>query len=412
MKKIILSAVALATTLFATAQETVNISMSEGYSDQVYFKLEDQSINTFEASSWDIAFLRIDPQNIGIRVNDGAGIQVFEAANDPAEFDNIAIANEGDWTPLYNDDTNWDNGAFMQGSATFGWGEYNPATHHVEGTIVFVLKYADGTYVKFINEDYFGAYTFKYATWNGTDWVGETTKVVENASNPDNRYNYYSFTNNEEVIAEPALDNWDFVFTKYTTYLDPPAAYYNVTGVLHNPNVTVAENEETSGAGDPDDQVYLEEINTIGYDWKAFNGTGYDVNSNMAYYVKTTSNTVYRMVFTEFNGTATGDIAFDFEDVSEQLGFETISEGISFGMYPNPSTNGEVTLVYDISTGNSEKNTVEIYAMNGTRVFSEEVTSQDGFYNKTINVSSLRSGVYVVNFISGGSSISKKLIIK
>jgi len=410
MKKLLLSAIVLATTI-ATAQETVNISMGAGYENEVYVNLEDLTENTYEAASWDIAFLRNDPQNIGIRVNDGIGIQVFEAATTPEDFYTIDIANEATWTPLYNDDTNWDNGAFMQGSAGFGWGEYNPVNHHVEGTIVFVLKYADGTYVKFINEDYFGAYTFKYATWNGTDWVGEATETVDNTSNPNNRYNYYSIQNNEEVVAEPAVDNWDFVFTKYTTFLDPPGAFYSVTGVLHNPTVTVAQNEEPTGAGDPDNQMYLEEINTIGYDWKSFNGSDYDVNSDMAYYIKRADNSVYRLVFTEFEGTSTGNLTFVYENVSEQLGFETVSENSSFGMFPNPTANGQVTLVYDTAT-TSGKNIVEIYAMNGTRVFSQELTNQGGFYNKTIDVSALQTGVYVVNFTSGSNSISKKLIVK
>tara|TARA_R100000935_G_scaffold1439_1_gene4607 strand:- start:168715 stop:169947 length:1233 start_codon:yes stop_codon:yes gene_type:complete len=410
MKKLLLSATLLATTI-ATAQETVNISMGAGYKDEVYVNLENVTENTYEAASWDIAFLRNDPQNIGIRVNDGIGIQVYEAANTPAGFNTIDIANEASWTPLYNDDTNWDNGAFMQGSATFGWGEYNPVTHHVEGTIVFVLKFADGTYVKFLNEEYFGGYTFKYATWNGTAWVGETTETVENTSNPDNRYNYYSIQNNEEVVAEPAVDAWDFVFTKYSTFLDPPGSYYIVTGVLHNPTVTVAQNEETAGPGDPDDQTYLEEINTIGYDWKSFNVSDYDVNSDLAYYVKRADNSVYRLVFTEFEGATTGDLTFEFENVSEQLGFETIAESGSFGIYPNPTVNGEVTLVYDLAT-TSAKNTVEIYAINGTKVLSEALTSQEGFYTKTLDVSALQSGVYVVHFISGNNSISKKLIVK
>ena len=370
MKKLLLSATLLATTI-ATAQETVNISMGAGYKDEVYVNLENVTENTYEAASWDIAFLRNDPQNIGIRVNDGIGIQVYEAANTPAGFNTIDIANEASWTPLYNDDTNWDNGAFMQGSATFGWGEYNPVTHHVEGTIVFVLKFAD----------------------------------------PDNRYNYYSIQNNEEVVAEPAVDAWDFVFTKYSTFLDPPGSYYIVTGGLHNPTVTVAQNEETAGPGDPDDQMYLEEINTIGYDWKSFNGTDYDVNSDLAYYVKRADNSVYRLVFTEFEGATTGDLTFEFENVSEQLGFETIAESGSFGIYPNPTVNGEVTLVYDLAT-TSAKNTVEIYAINGTKVLSEALTSQEGFYTKTLDVSALQSGVYVVHFISGNNSISKKLIVK
>lgn len=412
MKKLVLSIMAFGSLISSQAQETVTLSMGAGYADEVYFNLEDQATNTFDAASWDIAFLRHDPMDMSIRVNDGVGIQVFEASDDPADFNTIDVANEANWTPLYNDDTDWDNGAFMQGSATFGWGEYNPANHHVEGTIVFVLKYADGTYVKFINEDYFGAYTFKYASWDGTNWIGETTRTVANTTNPENRYNYFSLRNNIEVVAEPALDAWDFVFTKYNTFLDPPGQNYIVTGVLHSPEVTVAENDETTGAGDPNTLTYLEEINTIGYDWKSFTGSGYDVNSDMAYYVKIDANTVYRVIFTEFEGSSSGNITFTIEDVSDQLGVESVSDNVSFGMFPNPTANGQVTVVFENVTSSSIDNSVEIYTMNGAKVLKTEVTNNGGFYQKNLNVSSLQSGVYVVKFTAGNSSVSKKLIIQ
>ncbi|GHC45308.1 T9SS type A sorting domain-containing protein [Ulvibacter litoralis] len=409
MKKFLLFVVLTVTGFAATAQQTaVTLSMGSGYTNEVYYSFASETATSFDANSWDIAFLRNSSQNIGIRVNAGIGIQVFEAADSASDWNTIDIADEASWTPLYNDDTNWDNGAFMQGSASYGWGEYNPVTHHVEGTIVFVLKYADGTYKKFINEDYFGGYTFKYATWDGTAWIGETTQTVANSSNPDNRYNYYSLQNNEEVIAEPADTAWDMVFTKYVTDLGG-GMFYNVTGVLHSANVTVAQNEEITGGGDPNGLDYLEAINTIGYDWKSFNGSAYEVNDAMAYYIKYDESTVYRLVFNDFEGSSTGNITFNFEDVSDVLGFETVSEGVSFGMYPNPTTNKQLTIVYDASTAVSEASNIDIYALNGAKVFSEAMTT--GFNNKQLDLSALQSGLYVVTFTSGTNSITKKLIL-
>lgn len=412
MKKLLQIAAIALTGLMAHAQQTnVTLSMGAGYADEVYYKLSLEETNTYEAISWDIAFLREDSQNIGIRTNDGIGIQVFEAADSASDWNNINIADEASWTPLYNDDTNWDNGAFMQGSASYGWGEYNPISHHVEGTIVFVLKYADGTYRKFINEDYFSGYTFKYATWNGTAWVGETTTTISNNNNPDNRYNYYSLQDNTDVIAEPAIGAWDFVFRKYNTFLDPPGENYIVTGTLQNPYITIAKNEEPTGDGNPNGQNYSEEINTIGHDWKTFNGAGYDVNSDMAYYVKYDENTVYRLVFETFEGSSTGNLSFNFEDVSDLLGLENISEGITFGMYPNPSTDKMVEVVYTIKNSTSQNNTIAVYNIQGKQVFNTKFSSSAGFFNKTLNLSALQSGMYIVKVTSGNNSISKKLIL-
>lgn len=410
MKRIKLSIVIAVFAGYLTAQEvTVNTSMGAGYETEVYYKLSTETETTFSAASWDISFLRNDNLNHGIRVNDGIGIEVFEASNNPADWNSIDVADEASWTPLYNNDTQWNNGAFMQGSATYGWGEYNPVTHHIEGSVIFVLKYTDGTYRKFINEDYFGGYTFKYAMWDGVNWSSDATEMVSNSNNPNSRYNYFSLENNLEVVAEPAESDWDFVFRKYATFLDPPGVYYVVTGALHNSNVTVAQNEE-AGTPNPNGLSYLEEMNTIGYDWKEFTGV-WTIDSDQKYYVKYDENIVYRLYFTNFEGSSTGNLTFVFEDVSALLGFENVSEGLSFAIYPNPSKDKRIQLIYDINIASSEENKIDIYDLNGRKVFYTNTSNTKGFYNKTLDLSSLQSGMYVLTFTSGSKTISKKLIL-
>ena len=409
MKKILLTAFAIATTLCTIAQQTIDVSMGAGYTSEVYYKLDTQTAITFQADSWDVAFLRNDDFNLSARVNDGIGIKVFEVANTPEQYGSVDVSNQNDWVELVNGNTNWEDGAFMQGSATFGFGEYNPATNHVEGTIVFVLQYDDGTYRKMIIEDYFGAYTFKYATWDGSTWSSDTTATVANTSNPDNRYNYYSLQNNQEVIAEPSEDNWDFVFRKYTSFINPPGQNYVVSGALHNPNVAVAQNQETSDA-DPNGLDYLEEINTIGYDWKSFTGT-WNIDSDQKYYVKYENNTVYRMYFTDFGGSASGDLSFVLQDVTDLLGFESISENLSFGMYPNPSLDGTVNIVYENKNTAAATNTIRVYAVNGEQVYETTTLNNNGFFTQQLDLSFLDSGMYVLQFESGDTTISKKLIL-
>ena len=409
MKKILLTAFAIATTLCTIAQQTIDVSMGAGYTSEVYYKLDTQTAITFQADSWDVAFLRNDDFNLSARVNDGIDIKVFEVADTPEQYGSVDVSNQNNWVELVNGNTNWEDGAFMQGSATFGFGEYNPATNHVEGTIVFVLQYDDGTYRKMIIEDYFGAYTFKYATWDGSTWSSDTTATVANTSNPDNRYNYYSLQNNQEVIAEPSEDNWDFVFRKYTSFINPPGQNYVVSGALHNPNVTVAQNQETSDA-DPNGLDYLEEINTIGYDWKSFTGT-WNIDSDQKYYVKYENNTVYRMYFTDFGGSASGDLSFVLQDVTDLLGFESISENLSFGMYPNPSLDGTVTIVYENKNTAAATNTIRVYAVNGAQVYKTTTLNNNGFFNKQLDLSFLDSGMYILQFDSGDTTISKKLIL-
>lgn len=400
----------------AFAQETVvNLSMQPSYTDQVYYKLSTETATSFIANSWDIAFLRTSSYNFGMRVNSGIGIEVFEAASTAADYNTVDVANETNWTPLYNSETTWSNGAFEQGSATYGFGEYNPVTHGVDGTIVFVLKYADGTYRKFINETYAAGYTFKYATWDASTstWSADQTITIPNTNNPDNQFNYYSLQNNAEVVAEPAISDWDFVFTKYATdYYGDGTLYYPVTGTLHSDEVTVAQNDEPTGMPSNPTLSYSTDINTIGYDWKTLNAYyTYDTNSNQAYYVKYADDTVYRFYFSAFGGSSSGDITLNFENVTSALSIENINDSVSFGIYPNPSTDKKVNLIYDVEALSSNKNEVSIFSITGKKVFQTNLNSNSGFYNTALDLSSLVNGVYVLQFTSGNQSITKKLIL-
>jgi hypothetical protein len=405
--------------MFSQAQEvTVDISMGTSYSNEIYYKLSTQTETVFIANQWDIAFLRTTIFDLGVRVNDGVGIKVFEAANTPAGYDTVDVSNESTWTQLYNSDTNWSSGAFMNTSISgnpfpaSGFGIYNGGNNTVEGQIVFVLKYLDGSYKKFFIETYLGAYTFKYSSWTGSVWTTDITATVSNSSNPNNRFNYYSLQTDSEVIAEPAATDWDFVFRKYNTFLNPPGQYYNVTGVLHNPNVEIAQNDEPGGMSMNPSLTYSDDINTIGYDWKAFGGSGFVVDSNQAFYIKSADDTVYRLTFTAFSGSSSGDLTFVINNVTDALSIADVSQNVSFGIYPNPSIDKQINLVYDVSALDENTNNVAIYATTGQKVYETELKNNSGFYNKTINLSSLAGGIYVLQFTSGNQSTTKKLILK
>ena len=389
-------------------ETTVNLSLGASYTSQVYYKLNTKTETTVAANSWDLAFFRASNYEHGIRVNDGIGIEVFEAANQATAWNTIDITNEAAWSKLYNSDTDRINGAFMQGSATYGWGEYNTATHHITGTIIYVLKYTDGSYKKFICEDFYGGYTIKYASWNGSDWSEDESAVISNSNNSNNTYNYFSLQNDSEVMIEPAATDWDFVFTKYFT--DVSTSKYNVTGVLSSDNITVA-----TATGDTTNNLsYSEAINTIGYNWKSLNATWtYDVDSELKFYVKDKDEKIYKLYFTEFGGSSTGNLAFNFEDVTQTLGIEEVGESIAFGIYPNPvRSDKKINIVFDVNKVNKNENKIEIYNLSGQKVLATSITNSLGFYNKEINLSSLNSGIYMLKFTSGNYQKTKKIVIQ
>ncbi|ROI04600.1 MULTISPECIES: T9SS type A sorting domain-containing protein [unclassified Chryseobacterium] len=400
----------------------VNMTMGNNYQNRVFVNLADANMTSQPANSWDIAFYRNSNYEFGSRVNDALDIEVYTAATDLAEWDNINLNNIDSWgEPLYNPDqtTDLSQGAFEQGPITSsnpnqpatGWGLYNGVTHVIEGKAIFVLKYANGTYYKFAIVSAYGGYTFKYSKWNGSAWGPTETKTLANGTD-DAFFNYFSFTTGAKVPAlEPSRSAWDLMFTKYYTFYNN-IMMYPLSGAIQSPNVKVAmvqpETQATSTYSMPADTSFSSNITTVGHSWKGI-GT---VKSDVVYYIKKGSD-YYRMYFITNGGATTGDMYFKYKNITQTLGIKEVGKKASFGVYPNPTTaDKKVTVLFDIKERANNKGNVEVYDLTGKVVYSAELTNQAGFYKQDINLSHLTSGNYLVKITYGGNTETKKLIVK
>ncbi|WP_104735394.1 T9SS type A sorting domain-containing protein [Hanstruepera ponticola] len=77
-------------------------------------------------------------------------------------------------------------------------------------------------------------------------------------------------------------------------------------------------------------------------------------------------------------------------------------ETSEFNVYPNPVTSGYV----NITSSNSNDMSVAIYDVLGKRVVNTNVI------NNRVNVSSLNTGIYILQISQNGKSITKKLVVK
>lgn len=116
------------------------------------------------------------------------------------------------------------------------------------------------------------------------------------------------------LLPEPPADEWDLVFTQYTTLLftDLGEAYpYLVTGVLLNPErITIATDTTTAFAAIDRSfasvQAYTATLDAIGYDWKEVQGdvtTGnvtYTVRPGITYLIREREGYFYKLRFTGF----------------------------------------------------------------------------------------------------------------
>lgn len=419
MKKTLLSLIALPFLSFnSIAQVDDTVSIGTGYTDQVWYNLDLGTKTTVNGSSWDLGF-QISGFSAAILANTAYGAELYIYPNgDTGNWANLDTAGMTAWTPWHNPSTTWNQGAFNMGidtssSLDLGWGKYNFITHHVTGDSLFVWKDANGGIKKIWIENLAsGTYNFKVADINGTNL---NNVALAKASFQGKNFGYYSIAQDSIKDLEPLSNSWDLVFSKYIEDLGIP---YSVSGIRTNAGM---ETVQVYPVNDPttydstQGHNYSSDINIIGHDWKSFSfGTfSYIIEDSTVYIVKTDSSTHWKLVMNDFGGSANGNFMFTKTKLNLSTGLleNRIVENGSFMVYPNPSTDRNISLVADLpNTINSAQ--IDIVAMNGQLVKSQTIQINNSFDVLSIQLDDFKSGMYFIHLSHERGRITRKLILK
>jgi len=290
-----------------------DLSLGAGYADDVFYRLSDGLITTVARSNWDIAF-SVPTREAAILTNGTSGVELkaYPVADGWSWADPIDTTGYYSWAPLYNSDTTWVDGAFNMnatGHPNYGWGDYDMITHNLTGVSLYIIKTRDGSFKKIWIEQKLSAdqkYTFRYSDLNGAN----EKNINLDLGGKNKNFVYYSLETDSEVDREPEVDKWDIVFTKYFD----KSINYPVTGVLQNIGVTAQESTDI----DPTSEVfpssnYLTSISTIGSDWKIIDMVTYQysIDDTRVFFIKDVNDNLYRIRFTSFEGSSTGNLSFD-----------------------------------------------------------------------------------------------------
>ncbi|MFT6246633.1 MAG: hypothetical protein ACJAXI_003415 [Crocinitomicaceae bacterium] len=179
-----------------------------------------------------------------------------------------------------------------------------------------------------------------------------------------------------------------------------PNYYSGVTGALHNNGVTVSKVSGVPVATSTY-TTWDTTINTIGYDWKVFDFATFSYNTvdSLSYFVQTEDGGIWKLIFTDFEGSANGNIHFTKEQI-EYAGIP-VYEGANLEVYPNPAN----SILY-INYAHDVKS-VTITDMNGQLVLEKTVNIS------SIDVSTLEEGIYLLRVQSqSGQSSVKRIVIQ
>lgn len=419
MKKQLLAVLFVAGCVGANAQTVVadSVEIGAGYANQVWYSMETGKKGTAPKDNWDLAFDVIDISS-SIDINSAAGAKLWcypkAAASGWASVDTTGLST---WDARYGADTSWTRGAMGNyadptNPTDLDWGIYDQTSHKVLGDSIYIIQLVNGDFKKlFIEKLQSGSFTFKYANLDGSN---EKTVSISKANYKLSNLAYYSIVSEKELNREPDQTKWDIVFTQYTSFV--PIAY-NVTGVLHNrynrtvradkiPNVATYTNWKAHNANS--------EINTIGYNWKSFNGTGYDVKDSLVFFVKSydaelDDYSIWKLWFTDFQS-STGKYVFNKQKL-QTASVATINTKIAtMSLYPNPANGSDVKLVYDIETG-ANSASVLVYDITGKMLLNKTLSTKAGMYTEQIPVRHLQKGMYVITLSVDGQRASQRLTV-
>lgn len=388
----------------AIAQETKTIEMGASYANEVYYSMENGVVMTSPRNTWDIAFYTT-AFSAGIITNDGIGVELYQYPDGSNEgwndFDTIGMSG---WIRLYNDVTNWENGAFNRlekGHPDYGWGVYSMTSHDVIGDSLFLIKTADGKYRKLNivrKRSTLNQYEIRYADLDG---LNDQTITLDAKPYESKLFMSFSFTDGL-IDREPDADSWDLLFTRYlATVMNTP---YPVVGVLLNPATMAAEARGVA----PDFNAW-ETLNyetgrdEIGHDWKTFDlgSMTYIMEDSLYFFVKGQDSSIYKITFNSFSGSASGITTFDQELISALSVPENhVSSTL---VYPNPATSQ-----LNINTPSGEEGFIAIRNLTGQELSRINFTKGA---KHSINIDGLVKGIYIVTVVTGNKSVSQKVIV-
>lgn len=408
--------------LFTIANLSAQTQITTGtsYKKQNFYKFSNNESIIINNTDWDLAFTVYGQSDAGVFFNEAVGggnpaqapLKLYKAPSNTFSS-NINSVDLKD--SLYNDEKGWVYGAFNaerspNDFSDFGWGKYNPATKEVVGNKVFVIKLRSGEFRKVEIQKLGLGYTFRHAALDGSD---EKSVTFNKSEFKGKTLAYYSFSDNKMKNLEP--ENYDILYTRYLTKVEQNGAFldnYPVTGVLSGRGVQVAK-----ATGINPSNVKLEEylskfektLDVIGHDWKTFSLTtnSWTVPTDRAYFIKTASNAYYKLVFLDFEGSATGTASFEVEKINVLVSNEEIAQNIEFKVFPT-LTSSELNIAFD--NKETEQFELNITNLSGQVVSKYNVEIIGGFQVRTIDVSDFTSGTYIVSLKSSKGFATAKFV--
>jgi hypothetical protein len=402
--------------LFTQAQTTVSdfVVLGSQYANQSFYSLANGEKAKVSNTNWDLQFGTAQ-RSAMVRINDAKNIQAYALANpDTANWNSIDTIG---MYRLYDSDTSWEFGA-LNNIGTLQHPDYGCLYYTGVGQLVghrlFVLKLNNGEWKKiWIKSLDFYVFTILISDLDNSN---EQTITIDKALYNTKNHFYYNLENLEVVDTQPDAEEWDLVFRKYYAIDSLTGLPFNVvTGTWSNRGVEIAEARgvDVNALDSDSGYTYSSLLNTIGFDWKEYDydNAVFVLDQERAYFVKSVSGDIYKLVFTGFAGSSTGRIEFDKTNLSESVAsvINTANSNINtLSLYPNPAQNTANILVSLKQQGDIH---LSVYDVSGKEILSKRTSASAGLNNFYLETNILKNGFYSVKINDGKNELSQQLLV-
>lgn len=310
------------------------------YPNDVFYSMKNGVVSVVPGNNWHIAFATrkvTSPnapfQGATIIANEGRGVRVYESVQTFANWSTFDTTGYTTWVNPHNSDSTWDLGAFNRLSGNpldFGWGIYDPTTHNISGSKIYLVRITVGSsnFFKKITINMLAGDSQWVFTSSNLDNTDSAQYTINKGAYTGKLFAYRDLLTNVTNNREPNA-SWDLLFTRYGAFFTQfnQTIFSTNTGALSHPSISVSKVAGVPFAAAMPG-AFTTKITGVGTDWKINPGPGqpnFVVIDSLTYFLKNGDNLIEKLAFEGFAGSGTGTITFKKE-------FNKFIAGIS---YPN-----------------------------------------------------------------------------
>lgn len=416
MKKLF-TCLCLCISIYAIAQ-TDTAYLGAGATDMVFYNAANGAKTNASNVDWHLAFgvrAAIPPyktnQAAAIRINEAIGIELYKSPNQKVSgWNSFDTTGWRGWQRMHNPDTSWTIGAFnvnkdFSNDYNYGWGSYAFGPHSVLGdSSVYLLKMPDGTFRKIaiLNLQYDTAFNFQFDKLDNSSFsMGQVRKRPYS----NKMFAYYNLDTKSVMDKEPAISDWDMVFTRYNNTSYDAANLNQDMGVLTNDSRSVAAIASSTATQPCYGGPYSTYINVIGKSW--MQSTTPD---SLTYFIadRNTSQNLYKFDMRYFGGSYTGRMGFTSSTSACATGISDIATQDALQAYPVPASD---LLHLLLTTEAGYESTITLADITGRAVRTETRGIAAGTNDIRLNTAGLQSGNYLLSLTTSAGKVSRMISI-